>query len=54
MGDGRQTSMADELERRKDMIKINGGGGREICFSSNERGQLRKVAAFLRKVVNAA
>lgn len=33
---------------------LMGGGGREICFSSGERGQLRKVAAFLRKVVNAA
>ena len=35
------------------MMKMKWGGGREICFFS-ERGQLRKVAAFLRKVVNAA
>lgn len=36
------------------MAKMKWGGGREICFFSDERGQLRKVAAFLRKVVNAA
>ena len=35
MGDGRQTSMAGKLERRKDMAKMKWGGGREICFSSN-------------------
>lgn len=45
---GRQVRKEKEHDKNE-----MGGRGREICFSSYERGQLRKVAAFLRKVVTA-
>ena len=51
MGDGRQTSMAGKLERRKDMMKMKWGGGVAISATSpqKERRELSRVGSSLRE-----